>query len=71
MWLKNPGQLTSSRHEIKLQTRSIWAGARQRYLVGPASLTTHKPGHMVKVDTLDPHYTPAPRIADARVRFPN
>ena len=49
MWLKNPGQLTSSRHKIKLQ---IWARAHQRYLVGPGSLTTHKPGHMVKVDTL-------------------
>ena len=34
---------------IKLLTRSIWAPARQRYLVGLASLTTHQPGHIIKL----------------------
>jgi len=48
MWLKDPGQLTSSRHKIKLLTRPIWAPACQGYLVGLASLTTHMPGHIIK-----------------------
>ena len=33
---------------IKLLTRPIWAPARQRYLVGPDLLTTHRPGHTIK-----------------------
>ena len=66
MWLKNPGQLTSSHHKIKLQTRPIWAGARQGYLVGPASLTTHKPGHMVKVCTLARARVDTPHLKGAR-----
>ena len=33
---------------IKLLTRPIWTPACQKYLVGLALLTTHRPGHIVK-----------------------
>ena len=45
--LENPPHLLGNAIKLAL-IRPIWAPARQGCLVGPASLTTHRPGHIIR-----------------------
>ena len=47
---------------IKLLTYPIWAPARQRYLVSLASLTTRRPGHIIKAGPWPSSQRETPRL---------